>query len=385
MAIHAVIERTLYSYEHEQFRDSLRTFIEREVAPHLDRWETQGHVDRTAWLKAGEAGFLCMGIPQNYGGAGVDYRFCAVMREEFARAGVSGTTLGMGLHSDVIAPYLLRYGSEALKDRWLPHMVSGEAIGAIAMTEPGAGSDLQGIRTTARREGAEYVISGSKMFITNGWQADFVLVVAKTDPDAGSKGISIILVERDRPGFTRGERLKKLSLRMEDTCELFFQDVRVPVTNLLGQEGRGFAQLMGELPWERLQIAISAQTAAEAALEWTIEYTKQRLVFGKPLLDMQNTRFRLADCAAQVQVGRVFIDRCIELASQGELNNVTAAMAKLWCTELQSRVVDECLQLHGGYGVMWEYPISRAFADARVQRIYGGSNEIMKEVIARSL
>ncbi len=385
MAVHSVVERDLYEPEHEQFRDSLRTFIKREIAPNLERWEQQGHVDREAWRKAGAAGFLCMSIPQAYGGAGADYRFCALLREEMARAGVSGTALGMGLHSDVIAPFLLRYGTEALKEAWLPRMARGEAIASIGMTEPGAGSDLQAVRTTARRDGGEYVINGSKIFITNGWQCDFVLLVVKTDPAAGSRGLSLVLVEADRAGFTKGAPLKKLSLRMEDTSELFFQDVRVPVSNLLGtEEGRGFPQLMGELPWERLQIAISAQSAAEAALEWTIAYVKQRQVFGKAVMDLQNTRFKLAECATQVQVGRVFIDRCIALAAEGKLNNATAAMAKLWCTELQGRVTDECLQLHGGYGIMWDYPIARAYADARVQRIYAGTNEIMKEIIART-
>jgi alkylation response protein AidB-like acyl-CoA dehydrogenase len=386
MPFQSVLERTIYAAEHEQFRESLRRFISREISPNLTKWERQGHVDRQAWLKAGAAGFLCMSSPQAYGGAGADYRFCAMLREEMARAGVSGTALGMGLHSDVIAPFLLRYGTEAQKQKWLPPMARGEVIASIGMTEPNAGSDLKAIRTSARREGDEYVINGSKIFITNGWQADLVILVVKTDASAGARGVSLVLVEAGRPGFTKGEPLHKLSLRMEDTCELFFHDVRVPASNLLGEEeGRGFAQLMGELPWERLQIAISAQSAAEAALDWTIEYVKQRQAFGAPLMDLQNTRFKLAECATEVQIGRVFIDRCIESAAQGRLGNEAAAMAKYWCTEMQGRVVDQCLQLHGGYGIMWEYPISRAYADARVQRIYAGTNEIMKEIIARTL
>jgi acyl-CoA dehydrogenase len=379
------VPRTLYSAAHEALRHSLREFLAAEVTPHLDRWEQQGHVDREVWRKAGQAGFLCMTLPAQYGGAGTDYRACALLREEMARAGVSGTALGMGLHSDVIAPLFHRLGTTAQKDRWLPRMVRGEAIAALAMTEPDAGSDLRAIRTTARREGDEYVINGSKIFITNGWQADFVLLMAKTDPQAGGKGISLILVEADRPGFTKGEPLRKLSLRMEDTCELFFKDVRVPAANLVGEEGKGLAHLMVELPWERLQIAISAQCAAEAALEWTVAYVKQRQAFGAPLMELQNTRFKLADCATEVELGRVFIDRCIELALAGELTNTAASMAKLWCTELQARVTDECLQLHGGYGILWKFPIARAYADARVQRIYAGTNEIMKEIVARTL
>jgi alkylation response protein AidB-like acyl-CoA dehydrogenase len=379
------LERTLYGAEHEAFRKGLREFAQDHVAPGLDRWERQGHVDRALWRRAGAAGYLCMTLPAQYGGAGRDFRYNAILREELARVGVSGTALGMGLHSDVVVPFLWRNGSDAQKDGWLPAMCRGEVIGALAMTEPDAGSDLKAITTYAHRVGDEYVINGSKIFITNGTQADLILLVAKTDLAAGAKGVSVILVEGDRPGLRRGEPMQKLSLRCEDTCELFFDDLRVPAANLLGAEGEGFAMLMAELPWERLQIALSAQAAAEAALEWTLAYVAGRKVFGQTLAGYQNTRFTLADCATEVQLGRLMIDRCVELACAGTLDNTSAAMAKLWCTELQGRVTDACLQLHGGYGVLWNQPIARAYADARVQRIYAGTNEIMREIIARQL
>jgi alkylation response protein AidB-like acyl-CoA dehydrogenase len=377
--------RTLYGAEHEIFREELRAFAQTHVAGGLERWERQGHVDRAIWRLAGDAGYLCMTLPERYGGAARDFRYNAILREEMARVGVSGTALGMGLHSDVVAPFLWRNGSEAQKDRWLPSMCRGEAIGALAMTERAAGSDLKSITTHARRVGDHYVINGSKIFITNGRQADVILLVAKTDPAAGAKGVSMILVEGDRPGLRRGEPMEKLSLRCEDTCELFFDDLRVPASSLIGDEGRGFAMLMAELPWERLQIALSAQAAAEAALEWTLAYVDERQVFGQVLSGYQNTRFTLADCATEVQLGRLMIDRCVEMACAGTLDNTSAAMAKLWCTELQGRVIDACLQLHGGYGVLWNQPIARAYADARVQRIYAGTNEIMREIIARQL
>lgn len=373
------------SPELSAFRERLRAFVAAEVVPHLDRWIRQGHVDRAAWRKAGEGGFLCLTLPTAYGGAGLDYRYCAVFREELARAGVSGTALGMGLQTDVIAPYLLRHGTEAQRRRWLPRMASGEVIAALGMTERGAGSDLRAIATEARREGEHYRVTGGKIFITNGWQADLVVLVVKTDPAAGARGVSLLLVETDRPGVRKGDLQAKLSLPMEDTCELFFEDVAVPVENLLGRENEGYAHLQDGLPWERLQIALSAQCASEAALDWTVAHARTRSVFGKPLIEHQHARFTLADCATQIRVGRAFIDHCIALANAGSLDNPTAAMAKLYCTELQGRVTDACLQLHGGYGVLLDTPIARAYADARVQRIYGGANEIMKELVARTL
>ena len=305
------------------------------------------------------------------------------MIEEIYRLGLTG--IGFSLHSDIVAPYLLHYGSEALKQKYLPKMVSGEIVTAIAMTEPGAGSDLQGVKTTAVPDGDEYVINGSKTFITNGFLADLVIVVAKTDPKAGAKGTSLFLVEAGTPGFEKGKRLEKVGMKAQDTSELFFQDVRVPKENLLGQPGMGFAYLMQELPQERLTVAIGAIASAEAALQWTLEYTRERKAFGQAIADFQNTRFKLAEIATEVQIGRVFIDRCLELHLEGKLDVPTAAMAKYWATDLQCKVLDECVQLHGGYGFMWEYPIARAWADARVQRIYAGTNEIMKEIIARSL
>jgi len=292
---------------------------------------------------------------------------------------------GFSLHSDIVAPYILHYGSEEQKKRWLPEMAAGRAIGAIAMTEPGGGSDLQAVKTTAIRDGDELVINGAKTFITNGWHADIVIVVCKTDPSQGAKGISLVLVEGDRAGFRKGKRLKKMGMKAQDTAELFFDDVRVPVSNMLGAEGQGFIYLMQELAWERLQIAISAIANAEAALRWTQDYVKERKAFGKRIADFQNTRFKLAEMATEIQIGRVFVDRCMEDVLKNALDPTTAAMAKYWCSDLQCRVLDEGVQLHGGYGYMWEYPITRAFADARVQRIYGGTNEIMKELIGRSL
>jgi acyl-CoA dehydrogenase len=306
-----------------------------------------------------------------------------VQFEELTRAGCSG--IGFSLHSEIVAPYLLRYGSEEQKQRWLPRLASGEVIGAIAMSEPAAGSDLQAIKTTAVRHGDHFLLNGSKTFITNGWHADLVIVVAKTQPDAGAKGTSLLVVERGMPGFETGKRLKKLGLKAQDTAELFFDNVKVPVANLLGAENSGFISLMQELPWERLQIAIAAVASAQVAIERTVEYVKERQAFGQAVAAFQNTRFTLAELQTQVQVAQVFVDRCIELVLKGELDTATASMAKYWTTDLQCKVIDECLQLYGGYGFMWEYPIARQFADSRVQRIYGGTNEIMKEVIARAM
>ena len=378
-----MIERTVFGEQHEQFRDTVRRFLDKEVAPHHAEWEEQGYVDRSVWTKAGANGLLCLSMPEQYGGSDADRLYSVVMFEEIARAGFTG--LGFGLHNEIVAPYILSYGSEAQKDRYLPAMARGEIVGAIAMSEPAAGSDLQGIRSTAHDAGDHFVLNGSKTFITNGWHADLVIVVAKTDPSAGAKGTSLLLVERGMPGFEKGKRLKKVGMKAQDTSELFFDNVKVPKASLLGDVNRGFIYLMQELPWERLQIAISGIAAAQAAIDWTMDYTKERKAFGTTVASFQTTRFKLAELQTEVQVARVFVDRCTELLLEGKLDTATASMAKYWCSDLQCKVIDECVQLHGGYGFMWEYPIARAWADARVQRIYGGTNEIMKEVIARSI
>ncbi len=378
-----MIERTVFGEQHEQFRDTVRKFLDKEVAPYHAEWEEQGYVDRSVWTKAGANGLLCLSMPEQYGGSDADRLYSVVMFEEIARAGFTG--LGFGLHNEIVAPYILRYGNEAQKERYLPAMARGEIVGAIAMSEPAAGSDLQGIRSTAHDAGDHFVLNGSKTFITNGWHADLVIVVAKTDPSAGAKGTSLLLVERGMPGFEKGKRLKKVGMKAQDTSELFFDNVKVPKANLLGDVNRGFIYLMQELPWERLQIAISGIAAAQAAIDWTMDYTKERKAFGTTVASFQTTRFKLAELQTEVQVARVFVDRCTELLLEGKLDTATASMAKYWCSDLQCKVIDECVQLHGGYGYMWEYPIARAWADARVQRIYGGTNEIMKEVIARSI
>jgi len=376
-------ERPLFDSDHEQFRDTVRKFLEREILPHHDRWEEQGYVDRSAWLAAGAAGLLCVTMPEEFGGAGVDRRYSTILIEEFARSGATGP--GFSLHSEIVANYLLRYANDEQKRRWLPPMARGERIGAIAMTEPGAGSDLQAVRTTARRDGDHYVLNGSKTYITNGYNSDLVIVVVKTDPDKGAKGTSLIVVEEGTPGFSKGRRLKKLGLKAQDTSELFFDEVRVPASNLLGREGEGFIYLMQELPWERMMIALRAVATAEAAIDWTLEFVRNRKAFGKTVFDFQTTRFKLAELKTKARVGRSFIDDCLARVLENKLDPTTAAMAKLWSTDMQCEVIDECLQLHGGSGFMLEYPIARAYADARVQRIYGGTNEIMKEVISRSL
>lgn len=378
-----MIPRTLYSEDHEIFRGSVRKFMEKEVVPHHGAWEKAGCVPRDFWLKAGRAGMLCADVPAEYGGGGADFLMSAVVLEEQGRLGVSGPNFTV--HSDIVAQYVLNYGSEDQKRTWLPRMAAGEAVGAIAMTEPGTGSDLQGVQTRAVMDGNQYVINGSKTFISNGQNCGFVIVVAKTDPAKGAKGVSLFIVEEDREGFSRGRNLEKVGLKAQDTSELFFEDVHVPPENMLGGEGQGFLQLMQELPRERLTIAIGAICAAEAALDWTVAYTRERKAFGQPIADFQNTRFVLAGLKAEVASARVFIDRCMELQNEKKLDVETAAMAKLTTTELQFRVLDQCLQLFGGYGYMWEFPIARAWADARVQRIYGGTSEIMKELIARTL
>ena len=382
-----MIDRTLFNADHEGFRDSFRRFVEKEITPFHEGWEEQGYVDREVWRKAGENGFLCMTMPEEYGGAGADKLYSVAQMEEIARAGVSG--IGFGLHSEIVAPYILHYGTEAQKKKYLPLLATGEMVGAIAMSEPAAGSDLQGVKTTAIRQAdGSYLLNGSKTFITNGWHADLVVVVAKTNPDAGGKGTSLLLVERGMKGFEKGKRLKKLGLKAQDTSELFFDNVRVPADNLLGGaafENKGFICLMEQLPWERLQIAIGAIAAAQAAIDQTVAYVKERKVFGQPVANFQNTRYTLAELQTEVQIAQVFVDKCTELVCLDKLDTATASMAKYWCSDLQCKVMDECVQLHGGYGYMWEYPITRAYADARVQRIYGGTNEIMKEVITRSM
>ena len=378
-----MVPRKIFSAEHDTFRDSVRRFMQEEVVPNDERWQEQGYADRGVWRKAGAHGFLCPSMPEAYGGAGADKLYSIVLMEEQARA--NNSTLGFGLHSEIVAPYLLHYGSEALKKRYLPKMASGEMIAAIAMSEPAAGSDLQGVRTSALKRDGHYLVNGSKTFITNGWNCDLVIVVAKTDPAKGAKGTSLIVVDTSMKGFTKGKRLKKMGLKGQDTAELFFDNVEVPAGNLLGQENNGFVYLMQELPWERLQIAIAAVAKAEAALEWTRAYVTERKAFSRPVASFQNTRFKLAELATEVQVARVFVDRCIELLLNETLDAATASMAKYWVSDLECKVMDECVQLHGGYGYMWEFPIARAYVDARVQRIYGGTNEIMKEVISRSL
>ncbi len=378
-----MIPRKVYEPEHEMFRESVRKFLETEAAPYHEQWEKDGEVDRALWNKAGEQGFLAPTVPEEYGGVGVDFRYNAIVDEECARSGLTG--IGWGLHSDIAVPYIVRYGTEEQKQKYLPKCVTGEIVTAIAMTEPAAGSDLQGIKTTAIKDGDDYVINGSKTFITNGQHADLVVVVAKTDPSAGAKGTSLFLVEAGTPGFEKGKNLNKIGLKAQDTSELFFQDVRVPKDALLGEEGMGFVYLMQDLPQERLNIAILAVHSAQSILEQTITYVTERKAFGKSIATFQNTQFKLAELDTELTSAMTFIDRCLELHIEEKLDAVTAAKAKLLSTDLQGKVMDECLQLHGGYGFMWEYPVARAWADARVQRIYGGTNEIMKLIIGREL
>lgn len=378
-----MIARALFADEHEIFRNSARAFLEREIAPHHDAWEEAGIVERWAWTAAGREGLLCMTVPEAYGGLGLDRLYSTVLIEEMARLNLSGPNFP--LHSEIVAPYLVNYGTEAQKLGWLPCMISGETIAAVAMTEPGAGSDLAAIRTRAVRDGDDYVITGQKTFISSGQIADLIVVAAKTSPDKGAKGISLFLVEAERQGFTRGRRIKKIGAPAQDTSELFFDEVRVPATNMLGELDRGFGCLMRELAWERMTLAIRAVMLAEVAIRTTVDYTRERRAFGAPLFDMQHTRFTLAGWHAQTQMLRVFIDRCIELAVAGQLDAPTAAVAKFQATELAMRVLDDCVQMHGGYGYTREYWIGRAYADTRYTRIAGGSNEVMRELIARTL
>ena len=377
-----LIERTVFREDHEQFRTAARRFFEKEIVPHHAQWERDGIVPKEVWRKAGQEGLLNPMLPEPYGGGG-DFGHAAVLLEEIARTGASG--LGFPLHSDIVAPYINAYGNKEQKDRWLPRMASGDLIGAIAMTEPGAGSDLKSVRTTARREGDHYLINGAKTFITNGINSEIVIVVAKTAPEMGAKGVSLIVVEDGTPGFSKGRKLEKIGLMAQDTSELFFTDVRVPVAHLLGEENMGFKYLMHELAQERLVVAVRAAASVEAFLQKTIDYTRERKAFGQSVFEFQNTRFKLAEAKSKATMLRVFVDDCIALHMQRKLTPERAAMVKLNATVLQNQLLDEFLQLHGGYGYMTEYQVGRAWTDARVGRIYGGSDEIMKEIIARTL
>jgi len=377
-------EADFYRPEHEDFRRTARAFLDREVRPFHEQWEKDGQVDREVWRKAGAAGLLCFDVDERYGGAGVrDFRYNVVLTEEITRAGASG--LGFPVHNDVIVPYISSLGTEEQKQRWLPGLVSGELVSAIAMTEPGAGSDLQGIRTHAVDRGDHYLLNGSKTFISNGILADLVIVVARTDPDAGHQGISLLVVERGMDGFERGRNLDKIGLKAQDTAELFFDDVRVPKANLLGAEGSGFVSLMEHLPQERISIAAIAVATSELVLAMCLEHARTRTAFGKPIGSFQHNRFLLAELATEVHIARVFLDDCVRRLNAGTVDTSLASMAKWWTTELQTRVVDRGVQLFGGYGYMTEYPIARAFVDSRVQTIYGGTTEIQKEIIGRML
>lgn len=378
------MERNIFEDEHHLFRAALRKFIEKEVRPFHRAWEQAGIVPRELWQRAGQNGFLCMDIPTEYGGGGVaDFRYNAILVEEFTRANCTGP--GFSLHNDVAAPYLLRYGTEEQKHSWFPKLASGEVILAIGMTEPGGGSDLANMQTRAIRDGDVYVINGQKTFITNGINNDLLILACKTDTQKAHDGISLLLVEREREGYRRGRNLDKVGWHAQDTAELFFEGVRVPVSNLLGEEGKGFVYLMQQLPQERLVIAIGALAACEAALDWTVQYCQERSAFGRPIGSFQNSRFKLAEMKTEIEIGRVFIDRCIMEHNAGRLTATEAAMAKYWSTDLQCRVVDACLQLHGGYGYMLEYPIAQAYLDMRWGPIGGGTNEIMKDMIGRAM
>jgi len=377
------MNRNLFRPEHELFRDSVRRFLQQHVGPKLEGWAERGCFDRAVFSTAGELGLLCPTVPEAYGGPSADLLYSAVVLEEAAPYSNFGLSLTM--HSEIVTNYFLHFASETLKAKWLPRMVSGEAVAALAMTEPDGGSDVKAVRSTALREGDHYRLNGAKTFISNATTCDLVVVVAKTDPAAGAKGVSLLVVDTTLPGVKKGSPLKKIGLKAQDTGELFFEDVLVPVDHLLGEEGRGFAYLMQELPWERLQIAVSAIAAAEDAYRMTVEYVRGRRAFGQAVADFQNTRFVLAELKTEIRIGRTFVDRCLQQLMQGELDAEAASMAKYWCSDLQCKVVDACVQLHGGYGFMAEVPIARAYVDARAQRIYGGTNEIMKELISRNL
>ncbi|WP_370240390.1 acyl-CoA dehydrogenase family protein [Aeromicrobium sp.] len=378
------MKRTIFDADHEAFRDTVRTFCEKEIAPHHDQWEKDGIVPREVWEKAGELGLLGFMMPEEHGGGGItDFRYNAILSEEVTRIGASG--IGFVIQTDLVSGYLLSYASDEQKARWFPRFCSGEMITAIAMTEPGTGSDLQGIKTRAVLDGDEYALNGSKTFITNGINADLVLVVCQTDPEAGAMGFSLIAVERGTPGFERGRNLDKIGLKAQDTAELYFEDVRVPKENLVGEPGQGFIYLMEKLPQERLSISVVAAAACRAAIDMTLDYVKERKAFGKPIGSFQNSRFVLAELETEARIAQVFVDESITQHNRGDLTVADAAMGKWWTTELQKKTVDKCLQLHGGYGFMSEYPISKAYLDTRIQTIYGGTTEIMKEIIGRGM
>ena len=378
-----MIERTLFTPEHDMWRESVRKFIEKEIVPFHAQWEEDGIVPRELWLKAGEAGLLCCTVPEEYGGLGLDYLFDVVVFEELWRVGASGP--GFLIHTDLVATYILSFGTDEQKRHWLPKMVTGEAIGSLGMTEPHAGSDLKAIRTKAERDGDDFVINGQKVFISNGQMCDVLVLATKTDSAAGAKGVSMFLVDASLPGFKRGKNLEKLGMKAQDTSELFFEDLRVPASAMLGGEGQGFALMMTKLAQERLAQAIRSATVTETVIEWTVDYTSERKAFGQTIADFQNTQFVLADLKARSVLARVYTDRCIELFMQGKLDPVDAAIAKMTTTELHCEAADKCLQLFGGWGYMWEYPITRAYADARIVKIAGGSIEIMKTIIARDM
>jgi alkylation response protein AidB-like acyl-CoA dehydrogenase len=380
------MRRTIFTEEHDMFRDSFRQFVAKEITPNVEQWERDGIVPRELFAAAGASGFLGTDVPEAYGGGGVeDFRYNLIIGEEVQAAGSGGAGLGITLHNDVCLPYFTSLCTEEQKQRWLPGICSGELITAVAMTEPGIGSDLASMTTTAIRDGDTYVVNGSKTFITNGINADLIITAVKTDPSQKHKGMSLLILERGMEGFERGRNLDKVGLHSQDTAELFFTDVRVPAENLLGAEGQGFVHLVHNLPQERLSIAAAAVAGAEAALGWTLEYVKERTAFGQPVGSFQNSRFKLAEMRTEIDLAQVFIDRCVEALNVDELTAEEAAEAKWWCTELHKRVVDTCVQLHGGYGYMLEYPIARAYADVRITTIYGGTTEIMKEIIGRSL
>ncbi|MGH9275526.1 MAG: acyl-CoA dehydrogenase family protein [Acidimicrobiales bacterium] len=380
------MQRTLFDADHELFRDSVRGFIAKELVPHHEEWERAGIVDRALFAKAGAQGFLGMSVPEEHGGGGVqDFRYNVIIAEEIQKAGVNAAGLGWTLHNDICLPYFLTLCTDEQQARWLPGICSGELITAIAMTEPGIGSDLAGMATTALADGDHYVVNGSKTFITNGINADLVITAVKTNPAERHTGMSLIVLERGMAGFERGRNLEKIGMHAQDTAELFFTDVHVPVANRLGDEGSGFRSLVTKLPQERLSIGVTGVAAARQALDITLEYVKERTAFGVPIGSFQNSRFRLAEMATEIEIAQTFVDRCILALNDGTLTAEEAAMAKWWCTELQKRVIDTCLQLHGGYGYMTEYPIARAYADARITTIYGGTTEIMKEIIGKSL
>lgn len=370
--------------EHIMFRDAVREFVKREIVPYHEQWEKDGLVSRDVWLKAGENGFLCMDVPEKYGGLGVDdYRYNAIFIEELARVGASGP--GFGITNELVVPYMLAFATEEQKERWLPKMASGEYITSLAMSEPNAGSDLQGIQTTAIKQGDYYVVNGQKTFISNGIMNDLAIVACKTTPGAGAAGISLIVVERGMEGYERGRNLEKMGRHAQDTAELFFKDVHVPLENLLGGEGKGFYHMMHNLPQERLVIALGAFVAAEAAFDLTVEYCKSRTAFGRPIGKFQNSRFKLAEMKSELTVGRIYLDDCIMKQVDGTLTDVEAAMCKQWCTDIAKRIIDDCVQLHGGYGYMLEYQVAKFYLDVRVDPIHGGTNEIMKEIVGRSL